>query len=102
MEYEQPHYKTEFHAAAYTPNIEWGVVMDGGVPKLLGIPCEINEGLAEAYMKISRQIDEEEKRIGAQLVRYHPVIELMAEDPTQPVPTSGVYFLITVHVSLED
>lgn len=102
MELEQPQYQTEFTAVAYASHVEWGVVMDGGVPKLLGIPSEITESLAEAYMKIARQIDKEERRIGAQLVRHHPVIELVEEDPTQPVPSPGVYFQITVHVSLED
>ncbi len=102
MEYQQPHYQTEFIATAYTPNVEWDVVMDGGVPKLLGVPGEITEGLAEAYTKITLQIDKEEQRIGAKLVRYHPVVELVEEDPMSPVPSPGVYFKITVHVSLED
>lgn len=102
MELEQPQYQTEFTAVAYASHVEWGVVMDGGVPKLLGVPGEITESLAEAYTKITLQIDKEERRIGAQLVRHHPVIELVEEDPTQPVPSPGVYFQITVHVSLED
>lgn len=64
MEHEQPQYQTEFTAVAYASHVEWEVVMDGGVPKLLGVPSEVTEHLAEAYMKIARQIDKEEKRIG--------------------------------------
>lgn len=97
-----PEYKSKFVEAVSASGLEWGVYMGDCSPVLDGVPQEITDGIAEAYAKITKQIRQEEILLGVKLVRHAPAIELVGEDPTAPVPTPGVYFQITVRVSLRD
>lgn len=101
MQTEQPEYKTEFVEVFSVENIEWGVFMDEGRPKIMYIPHEIDDGIREAWAKIERSIAAEEERLGHKLIRHLPVFEVVGEDPNQPVLTQGAYWQITVHVSTE-
>lgn len=67
-------------------------------PPRISTTSEMQEAVAEAYAKIKKQIKAEEKSVGFKLHKAHPIVELVGEDESQPVPSPGAYLKMTVHV----